>query len=172
LAERNGTDLYSVLKQFHWFENLCIQDPTEGIVAICQRLGIDPKIQAQALWQRPYDPQGWAAQRVNNSAYMTGASHMADAARVADANSFLEANPNAKHFIDEMSNLISRTNFPAGTSNWQKLTWAYNEAVKDAGAKERVVSKAKKAGKAVGGAPSYSSRAHRFPVAIPPGTPF
>jgi hypothetical protein len=81
---------------------------------------------------------------------------MGSAARTADAASFLEANPGAKHFVDEMTSLISYTNFPAGTSNWQKLAWAYNQAVKDAGAKERVVAKAIKAGKAVGGAPSTS----------------
>jgi hypothetical protein len=158
LCQKNGTDLYTALRQYNWFENLCIQDPTEGIVAICQRLGIDPRIQAQALWQRVYDPQGWAAQKVNNSSYQTGASHMAGAARVADANSFLEANPGARHLINEMSEVLSRSTFPPGASNWQKLEWSYAQALKDARAKAATVNKAKKAGKAVGGAPSYSSR--------------
>jgi hypothetical protein len=75
---------------------------------------------------------------------------MADAARLADANAFLAANPNANHFMDEMSSLISRTNFVAGTSNWQRLQWAYDQALKDARAKAAAV---KKASKAVGGSP-------------------
>jgi hypothetical protein len=71
----------------------------------------------------------------------------------------LEANPGAKHFVDEMSSVISRTNFPAGTSNWQKLEWSYAQALKDARVKAATVNKAKKAGKAVGGAPSRENPA-------------
>jgi hypothetical protein len=115
------------------------------------RKGIDPGIMARAFWQRVYDPHAWAAQKVNDASYLTGASHMADTARGTDIDAFMKATPGAEHFREEMANLLSRVNFQAGTSNWQMLGWAYGEAVKNARAKAATV---KKAGKHVGGAPS------------------
>jgi hypothetical protein len=109
---------------------------------------------AQIFWQRVFDPQAYAAQIVNNSSYRTGASHMATAAQQSDIDAFMQANPNAQHFRTDMINALSTANFQGGVSNWQMLSWAYGEAVKNVQAREKVLARAKKAGKAVGGAPS------------------
>jgi hypothetical protein len=160
LCQRNGTNIYTALRQYNGLENIFIQDPCEGFVAICRRQGIDPQVMARAFWQRVFDPQSWAASRVNDSSYQTGASHMAGAAMQADINAFMKANPGAEHFRADMVNLLSGVNFEAGVSNWQMLTWALGQAVKDARAKAAAV---KKASKAVGGSPG-SNRASRSTV--------
>jgi hypothetical protein len=154
LCQKNGTDLYTALTQYNRLENAMIADPVSGTMAIWDRLGLDRLVMVHAANQYIYDPQSWAAQQINNVSYQQGASNMAGAAMNADISAFIKANPGAEHFRNEMAAQLSYVNFPAGTSNWQMLAWAYNEAVKDAGAKERVVAKAKRAGKAVGGAPS------------------
>jgi hypothetical protein len=153
LCQRNGTNIHTALAQYNRLENIFINDPAEGFVAICQRQGIDPRIMAQVFWQRVYDPQSYAARIVDNSSYRQGAANMAGAAMNGDIQAFMKANPGAEHFRSDMINLLSYVNFPAGTSNWQMLSWAYDQAVKDARAKAAAV---KKASKAFGGAPSAS----------------
>jgi hypothetical protein len=113
LCRTNGTNLLTAVHGFNQLENLFISDPVEAIMFVCQRKGLDPGIMARCFWQRVYDPQTWAAGRVNNLSYQTGASHMAGAACTADANSFLEANPSAQPFIDEQ---VSRRHGATGKS--------------------------------------------------------
>jgi hypothetical protein len=150
LCQRNGTNLLAAVQGFNGLENMFLQDPVEAIMFVCRRKGLDPGVMARCFWQRVYDPQTWAAGRVNNLSYQTGATHMASAAMNGDIVAFMKANPGAENFRDDMANILSRYNFPAGTSNWQMLEWSHAQAVKDARAKAAAV---KKAGKHVGGAP-------------------
>jgi hypothetical protein len=150
LCRTNGTNLLNAVHGFNQLENMFLSDPVEAIMFVCQRKGLDPGVMARCFWQRVYDPQGWAAGRVNNLSYQTGAAHMESAARNADMAAYFRANPGAEHLRNEMADVLSRYSVPQGLSNWQMLDLAHAQALKDARAKAAAI---KKASKAVGGSP-------------------
>jgi hypothetical protein len=151
LCQRNGTSLHRAVSEYNKFENRLLANPVAGTMEVWDRLGLNRQVMVHEISQALYNPAGYAAQIVNNAAYQQGAAAQQNANYVAAANQFLEENPDAKPFIDEMAAILSRSNLPAGMSSHRMLEMAYVQAVKNSRAKAAV---AKKASKAVGGSPS------------------